>query len=201
MNKFLISISISVLSFGVLADTFELVKSIPEMGTSRVSEVNGCANVAFKGKINNLLWVCAPDKTKGNNNFLQMAESCNEEQGFHLATVSVMTKIGVPSQSDWAKGVSLLGPGFDYIVTGQPTRSLFWDRTILPYETTNGVGYLSTNDGVTGAGWQALTDGVTAEHRMWPFANSVEYPTVSLASLCVDASSVSSSYVYDHRWR
>ena len=177
-------------------------------GKCTVKDKNGCApGMAFSMKIVDDLWLCAMDNITGNNNYVQVYSACNEASGFHMGTVTSMTRRGLPPDSaigqamTWAKS-----KGYDYAVSGQPVRAFSWDYNKTPYETTScgggGLGYIGTSEKTgSGSNWKALTDGNGAEYRSWPAANCVEVKYHTLIALCQDASADPKAWVYDHRWR
>ena len=169
---------------------------------------DGCApGIGYAMKIEGDLWLCAIDNIKGNNNYAQVYSACTEAGGFHMGTVSSMTRRGLPANSNIGPAMTwAASKGYDYVVTGQPTRAFSWSYAKTPYETTScgggGLGYIHTGE-TTGAGdnWKSLVDGNDAEYRSWPAANCVEVAYHTLIALCQDASNDPKAYVFDHRWR
>ncbi|MCP4247453.1 MAG: hypothetical protein GY778_10435 [bacterium] len=147
------------------------------------------------------LWLCAFNNSTGKN-WPQTWGVCNEAAGFSLASVTPMTRRGLPTDPQILAATSAAaGNGHDYVTTGHPARSCGWDSVATPYEGCNGLGYFSTSFDTTSAGpnWQALTDGNDADFRSWPSANTTgAHP---LASFCMNASGDPMAYVFDHRWR
>ncbi len=177
-------------------------------GKCVAKDKNGCApGMPYARKIVDDLWLCAVDNIKGNNNYKQVYSACNEASGFHMATVSSMTRRGLPPDGaigpamDWAKS-----KGYDYACSGQPVRAFSWDYNKTPYESTScgggGLGYIGTSEKTgQGSNWKALTDGNDKEYRSWPAANCVEVSYHTLIALCQDATNDPKAWVFDHRWR
>merc|ERR550514_1632020 len=89
-----------------------------QKGQAGAEVQSGCSDSAkFVFQYAPDLWLCAPDNQASNNVFSHHYDACNEEKGFHMTTVRVMTKRGAPTDakidagSKWAQG-----KGFDYIV-------------------------------------------------------------------------------------
>ncbi len=174
----------------------------------KAESTEGCApGIAFKQEIAPDLWLCAKDNVTGNNNYIEAYSACNEAGGFHMGTVTSMTRRGLPTDAqiapamNWAKA-----QGYDYVVSGQPVRFFSWNYADTPYESTScgsgGLGYIHTGE-TTGSGsnWVALTDGNGADFRPWPAANCVEVSYHTLVSLCQNSTADPDAYVFDHRWR
>jgi hypothetical protein len=169
---------------------------------------SGCApGMKFVRQIEPDLWLCAVDNITGNNTYQQVYSACNEAMGFHMGTVSSMTRRGLPSNANIAPAMTWIGSqGFDYAVTGQPVRSFSWDYNKTSYEGTNcgsgGLGYIHKGEtDQNGSNWKALTDGNANDYRDWPSANCVEVSYHTLIALCQDATADAQAYVFDHRWR
>lgn len=168
---------------------------------SLTASSGGCSDIAtFTFEVAPDLWICAFNNLTLKT-WPQTYGVCNEDGGFHLATVGPMTRRGLPTNAQISAGLTAAAANnHDFITTGHPTRSARWDSMVTSYETTNGLGYIGIGE-LTGAGggWQSLTDGNAADLRSWPSANHTG--AHRLASLCMNASSDPMSVVFDHRWR
>ncbi|MCB1179661.1 MAG: putative Ig domain-containing protein, partial [Leptospiraceae bacterium] len=157
----------------------------------------GCAGSSvYSYSIAPDLWLCAINNTSGKT-WTDVSTVCNNAGNFYLATVSSMTRRGLPTDAQIAPAMtSASSNGFQYVITGQPTRACYWDRATASYETCNGLGYIGTGE-TTGSGsnWVALVDGNSAELRAWPSANTTNSQIV--ISLCQNSLSDPSAYVYD----
>ena len=113
-----------------------------------------------------------------------------------------MTQRGAPSDSNIAHAMnSASSNGFDYVLTGQPTRSARWNDNNHGSGCIYGLGSLGTQSTSSSSGvWPHLLDGNGNEGRSWPAASPPQWGG-SLISLCQDASAIPNACVFDHRWR
>jgi cysteine-rich repeat protein len=163
---------------------------------------SGCSSLAMdKIQIAPDLWLCSLDRVYGGNTWVQTYSVCNQAGGFNLPSVTSITRRGLPTDAQIASGMNAARAlGFDYVVTGQPTRSCSWDSNATSYESCNGLGYVNTSEvNRSGSNWVALSDGNGADRRNWPAANTTNVHT--LISMCYQGNSGRGDVLFDHRWR
>ncbi|MEM7181920.1 MAG: Ig domain-containing protein [Spirochaetota bacterium] len=160
---------------------------------------SGCSGSAvYSYQIASDLYLCAITNNMAQS-WTEVYSACENASGFYMATVLPMTRRGLPTDAQISTATSAAtAAGFSYIVTGQSTRGCLWTSG-TGYESCNGLGYIALNENSTGSNWQALVDGNETESRNWPSANSTNAGV--LISLCQNASSDGSAYIYDYRWR
>lgn len=114
-----------------------------------------------------------------------------------------MTQRGAPSNSNISNAITWArSKNFDYVLTGQPSRTARWNDNNHGSKCIDGLGYISTTStSSSNSGWKELLDGNGSERRSWPAANCPQVSYHRLISLCQDASSISNACVFDHRWR
>jgi len=84
---------------------------------------------------------------------------------------------------------------------GQPARNCRWDSWSSDFQC-NGLGLVSTTEGITGSSWNALVDGNGSGKRDWPAAGDPSSSTLKMPSLCVNAEHLAGAYVHgNYIWR
>jgi len=174
--------------------------TVPELYLQINTPVKGCSSLAKHSfKLADDLWLCAtgPHTKKTWDEVWQV---CNEKDGFHLASVGPMSKRGKPPAETWeAARKYFLDLGYDYVVTGQPTRKCSWEDWKTGFAVKSGLGYINLSEGINSATWNELVDGNTDEKRTWTSASTVS--DRQLVTLCMKATNIQGAYLFNHIWR